>query len=47
VNSSKYFIGSCILIGGLLFKFGVPPLPIALGMAFAGLMHWRWRRRAS
>jgi len=46
MNKSKYFLGSCVLMSGLLFKFGAPPASIALGIGFAGFLHWRWRRRA-
>jgi hypothetical protein len=47
MRNSKYFIGACTLMGGVLYKFGAPPASIALGIALAGLLHWRWRRRAS
>ncbi len=40
----KYFVGSCILGGGLLLKFGAPLVPVALGMALAGVLNW-WNQR--
>jgi hypothetical protein len=47
MNKWKYFVGASILAVGLLVKAGAPLVPIALGIVFAGLLHWRWRRRAS
>ena len=41
----KYFIGSCILAAGLLFKIGVPIIPIAAGIAAAAF--FTWKRQAS
>jgi hypothetical protein len=41
----KFFIGSCILVAGLLLKAGAPLVPIAAGMAIAGLVTWRMQRR--
>jgi hypothetical protein len=40
----KYFVGSCILGGGLLLKFGAPLVPVVLGMALAGVLNW-WNHR--
>jgi hypothetical protein len=45
--STKYLVGSCILVGGLLLKAGVPPVSIALGIVLAAVLHWRRQRRAS
>jgi hypothetical protein len=41
----KFFIGSCILAAGLLLKIGAPVVPIAAGMAIAGLITWKMQRR--
>jgi hypothetical protein len=41
----KYFVGSCILAGGLLLKAGVPIAPIVLGIAAAA--YFNWKRLAS
>ena len=41
----KYFIGSCILATGLLFKVGAPIIPIALGIVFAALLNVGYHRR--
>jgi hypothetical protein len=41
----KFFIGSCILVAGLLFKAGAPVVPIAAGMAIAGIATWKMQRR--
>ena len=41
----KYFIGACILAGGLLFKAGAPVLPVAVGVAAAALLNWSRQRR--
>jgi hypothetical protein len=38
----KFFLGACILAGGLLLKAGAPLFPIAAGMALAAL--WTWKR---
>ena len=43
----KFFIGSCILAAGLLFKAGAPILPIALGLALAGVVTWKIERRTT
>ena len=37
----KYFIGSCILAGGLLIKAGAPLLPIAIGMVLVAAINWK------
>ena len=41
----KFFVGSCILAAGLLIKAGAPVVPIAAGMAIAGLFTWKMQRR--
>jgi hypothetical protein len=41
----KFFIGSCILVTGLLVKTGVPLVPIAAGIATAGIVTWTFQRR--
>ena len=41
MNSWKYFVGSCILAAGLLFKIGVPVAPIAFGIAAAAYFNWK------
>lgn len=43
----KFFGGASILVAGLLFKFGAPPLAIVAGIAFAGLANWRRQRRSA
>ncbi len=45
--SWKFFIGSCILAAGLLIKLGAPLVPIATGMAVAGVVTWLLQRRAN
>jgi hypothetical protein len=40
-NSWKYFVGACILAAGLLFKLGVPVVPIAVGIAGAAYLNWK------
>jgi hypothetical protein len=42
----KFFIGSCILVAGLLLKAGAPIVPVAAGMALAAIITWRMQRRA-
>jgi hypothetical protein len=37
----KFFVGSCILATGLLFKAGAPVVPVALGLAAAAYVNWR------
>ena len=39
--SWKYFVGSSILVCGLLVKIGAPPLALAAGVALAALLNWR------
>ena len=41
----KFFIGSCILAGGLMIKFGAPIIPVVLGIALAAVISWRIRQR--
>jgi hypothetical protein len=41
----QYFIGSCILAAGLLVKAGAPLVPIAIGMAAAALVTWKFKTR--
>src|SRR5205807_1447799 len=41
----KYFIGSCILAGGLLIKLGAPIVPVVTGIAVAAAVTWRAQRR--
>ena len=43
----KFFGGASILVAGLLFKFGAPPLAIAAGIAFAGGLNWQRHRRST
>ena len=43
----KFFIGSCILVAGLLLKAGAPVVPIAAGMALAGIITWKMQRRSN
>jgi hypothetical protein len=45
--SWKFFVGSCILAAGLLMKAGAPIVPLATGIAVAGIVTWRLRRRSS
>lgn len=40
----KYFVGACILAGGLLIKAGAPFPAIAIGMAGAAGINW-WKHR--
>jgi hypothetical protein len=40
----KYFIGSSILVAGLLIKFGAPVLAVALGIAGAAVFNWKKQR---
>ena len=42
----KFFIGSCILAAGLLFKAGAPVAPLVMGMALAALWTWKSHRKA-
>jgi hypothetical protein len=43
----KFFIGSCILVAGLLIKIGAPLVPIAGGLVAAGLLTARLRQRTN
>jgi hypothetical protein len=45
--SGQYFIGACILAGGLQRKAGAPPSAIVMGIALAACFHWMRRRRAA
>ena len=38
--SWKYFLGSCILAAGLLFKLGAPVVPVVAGIVIAGCLNW-------
>jgi hypothetical protein len=40
----KYFIGSCILVAGLLIKVGAPVFAVALGIAGAAFINWKRQR---
>ena len=40
----NYFLGACILAGGVLIKLGAPLVPIALGLALAAIVSWKARR---
>jgi hypothetical protein len=37
----QYFIGACILAGGLLIKAGAPLVPVVLGVALAAFLTWK------
>lgn len=41
----KFFLGACILAGGLLIKLGAPLVPVALGIALAAFATWKFQRR--
>jgi hypothetical protein len=41
----KFFIGSCILVAGLLIKFGAPIVPVAIGIAGAAFITWKKLQR--
>jgi hypothetical protein len=43
----KFFIGSCILVAGLLLKAGAPLVPIAAGMAAAAVITWQLQHRTN
>jgi hypothetical protein len=43
----KYFIGACILSGGLLFKAGAPVPAVALGIAAVAYLNWRRQKQRS
>ena len=40
----KFFIGSSILVAGLLVKFGAPVVAVALGIAGAAFINWKKQR---
>jgi hypothetical protein len=46
MKSWTFFVGSCILTTGILLKIGVPLVPLAIGIAAAGLFNWKRQRRA-
>jgi hypothetical protein len=41
----KYFVGSSILVTGLLLKMGAPLVAVALGIAGAAWLNWQRHRR--
>ena len=41
----KWFFGASILVGGLLFKVGVPTVSIVAGIAVAAAVTWRYAGR--
>jgi hypothetical protein len=41
----KFFIGSCIIVAGVLIKFGVPIAPVAIGIAGAAFITWKKLQR--
>jgi hypothetical protein len=43
----KFFAGSCLLVAALLVKAGAPIVPVASGMALAGIITWKLQRRAN
>jgi hypothetical protein len=43
----KFFLGSCILAGGLVLKFGAPLVPVVAGLALAALATWKIRGGAN
>ena len=40
----KFFIGSCILVAGLLLKAGAPVVAVILGIAGAAFLTWKKQR---
>jgi len=40
----KYFFGASILAVGLLLKAGAPLVPLAIGLAVAALLTWKFAR---
>ena len=40
----KFFIGSSILVAGLLIKFHAPVVAVALGIAGAAFINWKRQR---
>ena len=43
----KFFVGACILAGGLAVKFGAPLPAVAAGLALAGFVNWTRERSAA
>ena len=43
----KFYIGSCILVAGVLVKAGAPIVPIVAGLAIAGFVTWKLQRRSN
>ncbi len=41
----KFFIGSCIIVAGVLIKFGAPIVPVAIGIAGAAFITWKKLQR--
>lgn len=37
----KFFVGSSILVAGLLIKIGAPVVAVALGIAGAAFINWK------
>ena len=46
ISRLKYFVGGCILVGGLLFKLGAPLMAIAAGMLLAWVATQLLNKRA-
>jgi 4-hydroxybenzoate polyprenyltransferase len=42
----KFFIGAALVVGGALWKTGVPLLPILLGIGLAAVLNLRRHARA-
>jgi hypothetical protein len=42
----KFFVGACILIGGLLLKLGAPLPSVAAGLVLAAMWNWKGMRLA-
>ena len=40
----KYFFGASILVVGLLIKVGAPLVPLAVGLAVAAFLTWKFAR---
>jgi hypothetical protein len=41
----KYFVGACILTGGLALKFGAPVSAVGMGIVAVAFLNWRACRR--
>ena len=41
----RYFVGACVLAGGVLIKAGAPAPAIAIGMAGVAGLNW-WKHRS-